>query len=372
MPDKSLIWILFCVLMVLGQVGQGVLTSITDSLALRAAELEGSNFGQIRMFGSIGYGLLALFIGWLNNLDTAFLPRYVPGLLLFIFLQLVDCVLILWNLEEIRMKDLKPSKYPIKTISQCVVKGCSEERSSDDLVKNNPKKQMCKLVLRTFYRYPMLAKYVFICVVMGVMTGLNWNYFPVFLESELANGDSILIGYAALVQCFAGEIPFLYFASRIVDRISVKGSLSLVLFAFACRYLLYSFFTPSTAYYILFVETLQGLTFGLFYYVMNHLAHGYGKKMAKVELDYRIKSARARSDLVEVAELTEDDSAFATMQGVLCGAFEGFGAGLGSLLSGLLIRHFGWTILWYLASGTSFVVFVLDFVLMTIIFLKTT
>ena len=229
---------------------------------------------------------------------------------------------------------------------------------------------MCKLVLRTFYRHLILIKHVFICVVIGMMTGITWNYFPVFLESELANGDSSLIGYVALVQCFAGEIPVFYFAHCIVNRIGSKGSLSMVLLAFGCRYLLYSFFTPPTAYYILFVEMLQRLTFGLFYHVMNHLAHEYGKKMAKVELDYRIKSARDRLDSTQVAELTEDDSAFATMQGVLCGAFEGFGSALGSLLCGIIIQHLGWKILWYLASGTSLAVFLIDFVLMAMFFLK--
>lgn len=376
-PDKQLIWYLFCVLLVLGQVAQGVLTSITDSLVLKAAELEGSDFGRIRMFGSIGYGFLALFISWLNNLDTKFLPRYVPGLLFFVLLQLVDCVLVLVNLKKIRMKDApKPVEYqsPIKTISQYFVvqeqQSTKEERSSDELVEDKPKKQMCKLVLRTFYHHPMLAKYVLVCVVVGMMTGLNWNFFPMYLESELANGDSSLIGYVALVQCFAGEIPFLFFASRIVDRIGVQGSLSLVLLAFGCRYLVYSFFTPATAIYILFVETLQGLTFGLFYYVMNRLAHDYSKKMAKVELDYRIKEAREQSEPKAIAQFAEDDSAFATMQGVLSGAFEGFGAGLGSLLSGVLIQHFGWNFLWYLSSGTSFVVFFIDFVLIAIIALK--
>ena len=190
-----------------------------------------------------------------------------------------------------------------------------------------------------------------------------------YLEEVLTNGDSRLIGYVGLVQSFASEIPFFYFANNIVERIGVKGSMNLVLLAFSLRYLLYTLFTTSTAYYILFVDLLNGVTFGLFYYSMNSLAGDYSKKMAKVELDYRIKCSKD-NEVNRDEELIEDDSAFATMQGVMCGAFEGVGCALGSLLSGIIIQHFGWWAVWYLSSGMAFVVFLLDLAHLTIVFLK--
>ena len=361
-----MVWCLYCAIKCIGHMSQGVVTSITDSLVLKVAEYEGSDYGQIRMWGSIGWGVLSLLSASLNNLDTSFLPRYVPGLLLFIFLLLVDCVLVAFYLKQISMDHLKPGHYlsRIQTVSQCVHQAGNHEEQRQESLKGKPeKKPICKLVLLTFYRHPALVKYVLICVVIGMMTGLSWNYYPMYLEQVLMHGDSSLIGYVGLVQSFGGEIPFFYFANNIVERIGVKGSMNLALFAFGIRYLLYTFFTASTAYYILFVELLNGLSFGVFYYSMNILSRQYSKKMAIVELDYRLENAKGNETNKKVdSELFEDDSAFATMQSVLCASYEGVGCGLGNLLSGVIIQHLGWLALFYLASGLSFVVFLADFI----------
>lgn len=115
-----------------------------------------------------------------------------------------------------------------------------------------------------------------------------------------------------------------------IDKIGSKASFSIVLFTFALRYFLYTFFTTQTAYYILFVELTHGITFGLFYYTMNVLAREYSKKMYKVEFDYLMEHVYKRNDLMleddesttttedpqKVIKLPEnDDSTFATMQG---------------------------------------------------------
>lgn len=445
-------WLLFCVLMIFGNVFQGVLTSITDSLVLKVAELEGSNFGKIRVWGTIGWGSMSLFIGWLNELDSRLLPRYVPGLLLFILLGLIDCILMLANLKKMRMQhqrsDLKrPRRLTLQetieqsistrashlqSISQSVSQGGGpsgglsvehvidkEQLSVEQLAGKQPQdKQICKFVWLTCRQHPILLKHILICVVIGMLTALHWNYFPYFLEEHLLknstsnssliknNSGSSLVGYASVVQCFAGEMPFMYFAELIVAKITLDASLNLVLLVFSFRYLLYSFFTPSIAYYILFVEVLHGVTFGLFYYCMNMLARDYSKKMFRVEFDYLMRNVYNRSDLtvetsvcegVEVREEAkeeereecgeksageatgekiairlpeDDDSTFATMQGLLSASYEGFGVAMGSLVSGFAIQYAGFPFIWYLTSAIAFAVFLLDLLLMGVIRLR--
>ena len=466
--------------MIFGNVFQGVLTSITDSLVLKVAELEGSNFGKIRVWGTIGWGSMMLLIGWLNELDTRLLPRYVPGLLLFVLLGLMDAILVLASLRKMRMQhrrfvQKRPRRPTLQeTIEQSISTRAShlasisqsvsqsggqslehvidkERLSVDQLAGKQPAdKQICKFVWLTCRQHPILLKHLLICVVIGMLTALHWNYFPLFLEEHVAKNstslaknstglaknstglvdsnfdlnsiDSIknsnfdlnvtdliknasdpiknstgsaLVGYASVVQCFAGEMPFMYFAELIVAKISLDASLTLVLLVFSFRYLLYSFFTnnPSIAYYILLVEVLHGVTFGLFYYCMNMLARDYSKKMFRVEFDYLMKNVYNRSDVTVETSVCEgesakeesreecrqetgdkisiklpedDDSTFATMQGLLSASYEGFGVAIGSLVSGYTIHYVGFPFIWYLTSAIAFAVFVLDLLLLIV------
>lgn len=431
--------------MIFGNVFQGVLTSITDSLVLKVAEMEGSNFGKIRVWGTIGWGSMSLLIGWLNETNNRVLsryvpglPRYTPGLILFVFLGIIDCILMLANLKKLRMQhlrsDQKRERRPTlqETIEQSIStrashiqsisqSGClssehvidKERVSADEAAsKRTNDKQICKFVLLTCYHHPVLLKHLLICVVIGLLTALHWNFFPSFLEQVLTRNDTSLVGYASVVQCFAGEMPFMYFAELIVKTITLDWSLSLVLLVFSLRYLAYSFFTRSIAYYILFVEVLHGVTFGLFYYCMNMLAHDYSKKMYRVEFDYLLRNVYNRSDVtvesslssssacegIEVSEKTDegtseragetrkdeirtemktairlpegDDSTAATMQGLLSASYEGFGVSMGSLISGFAIQHFGWQFIWHLTSTIAFAVFLLDVLIMVTVYLK--
>lgn len=408
--------------MLFGSISGGVLTSITDSLVMKVAELEGSNFGKIRVWGTIGWGSMSLVVGELNKLDTSILPSYVPGFLFFVCLELFDTILMLCNLKKMRMEhqksDLNRERRPTleeaieQSISTRTSQMLSISQSIEHTIENSKiqeiyqadenrekkSKQISKFFFLTCYQHPMLFKHIIICAVIGMLTALNWNFFPLFLEKDLSTNDtnlieqdstlsnqnSRLVGLTALVQCFAGEVPFMYFASLIVDKIGTKASLNLVLLTFSFRYFMYTFFTPSIAYYILFVEILHGVTFGLFYYVMNILARDYSKKMFKVEFDYLIKNVYNQSDVTieegcttfeeqiqKTIQLPEDDdSTFATMQSVMSASFEGFGVAIGSLIAGFVIQNIGFKFVWYLSSGTAFVMFLFDLILMLIIYLR--
>ena len=108
LPFKNLYWPLFCVFMFFGYTSSGVLTSITDSLVLKIAEPEGSDFGKIRVWGTIGWGLMSEIIGLLNkHVSTDLLPHYVPGILLFIALEVCDLILMGFYFKIMREEHVK-------------------------------------------------------------------------------------------------------------------------------------------------------------------------------------------------------------------------------------------------------------------------
>lgn len=378
--------------MLLGSISTGVITSITDSMVMKIAETENSNFGKMRVWGTIGWGLISSIVGFINALDIKFLPQYTPGILLFVFLQIIDLLLVSNHLKKIRnacqKSNLKKERRPTleeaieKSISQSmnqnyvnsqidkdanhsgeqlnVSKDKLSSRNDDSqLIERKHKKQIMKFVFLTCWKHPMLIKYIFICVIVGLCTALNWNYYPLFLD-QLSKNDTMLVGFTQNVQCFASEMPFIYFSGHFIDQIGSKASFSIVLFTFALRYFLYTFFNKTNAYYILFVEMTHGITFGLFYYTMNVLAREYSKKMSRIEYNYLMKNVYNRKDLTivengaitnstkaaefqekSIKESEHDDSTFSTMQGIMSGAYEGVGIALGSLVSGNLIATNG-------------------------------
>jgi len=432
--EQNIVWYVFCVIMLFGNIFTGVLTSMTDSVVMKIADTEKSNFGQMRVWGTIGWGLISLLIGQINDKKSSLnpfrnWPIYTPGLVLFIVMQVMDLILMLSHKNKLRAacKSLEmEQKHRLtleETIEQSICRSANVHHSLEDQLERNKmnsqsisnysndqmveskkfdehhlstkeskvtekkenKKQITKFVFLTCCSHPMLMKYVFICIVVGVCTALNWNYFSLFLD-ELKGKEkgSTLIGYAASVQCFASEMPFMYFSGYFIDKIGSKASFNIVLFVFALRYFLYTFFTTQTATYILFVELTHGITFGLFYYTMNILSREYSKKMCRIESNYLIEQAFKRrdqsveggqsmtlEDFKKTINLPEDDdSTFSTMQGIMSGSFEGLGVALGSFLGGLVIAKHGFKFLWYCFSAIAFIIFALDLLLMFIIYLR--
>lgn len=114
------------------------------------------------------------------------------------------------------------------------------------------------------------------CVAIGLCTALIWNFLFIYLD-ELAehydNGTdyiTTLEGLVMSIQCFGGELPFFFMSGWILKRIGHVNAMSLVLFGFGVRFLLYSML--QNPWYILPIELLNGLTFGLFYATMASYA----------------------------------------------------------------------------------------------------
>lgn len=133
-------------------------------------------------------------------------------------------------------------------------------------------------------------------------------------------------------------------------------SLNISLSAFAFRYFIYGYvFQKGTAYWdVLLVEVVQGLTFSLFYTVMTDLAQHYASRE-----DQRFSNTQKAVDLSEGSEIQvigaerPEQNSYATMQGLMSGAFEGIGLGVGALAGGYLVTRMGVFSVWRIGAFVS-------------------
>lgn len=89
-----------------------------------------------------------------------------------------------------------------------------------------------------------------------------------FLNCSCNNKERMktLQGLAMCIQCFGGEIPFFFISGWVLKKIGHVNSMTLVLFAFGIRLFLYSLLT--NPWWVLPIELMQGITFGIFYSTM--------------------------------------------------------------------------------------------------------
>lgn len=85
-------------------------------------------------------------------------------------------------------------------------------------------------------------------------------------NSDAQSRIKTLQGLAIVVQCFGGELPILFFSGWIMKKLGYWYCMSLGLFTFALRFYVYSIVT--NPYWILPVELVDGIAFGLCHTVL--------------------------------------------------------------------------------------------------------
>lgn len=119
--------------------------------------------------------------------------------------------------------------------------------------------------------------YLIWCISVGLCTGLIWQ-FLFWLIEDLAKAqgcDSVslvktLQGIVMAIQCLGGELPFFFLSGWILKKIGHVQTMSLVLLVLGIRLILHSIIV--NPWWILPVEFLNGLTFGLFFACMASYA----------------------------------------------------------------------------------------------------
>ncbi|GBN77044.1 hypothetical protein AVEN_208730-1 [Araneus ventricosus] len=226
-------WI-FAFLFSLSSICANATFTLSDTACCESIQKTGADFGRQRLWGAVGWGLIAPIAGFLNDYTGDFLDSWI--------LMAAMLLLFLWNLSKL------------------------------DLVKPNFSRNILGDVGTVLKSKEFLAYEVMIFM-NGISTGMIWFYLIWFLTS--IGGSELLCGLCIAVQCFCGAIPFMFFSGWVIRKVGCFQILSAALLTYAVRFLWYSYlYNP---WWVLPVECCHGITYGLYYTVLAL----YGKKSSK-------------------------------------------------------------------------------------------
>ncbi|XP_052752558.1 major facilitator superfamily domain-containing protein 6-like [Galleria mellonella] len=273
---------LFFLFMIINWVGQAVVVTFADAICFHLLGDKIAHYGKQRLWGSVGWGIFSLTTGALIDLfsEGATKNYAIAFILMFVFM------------------------------SGDVVVSC--------FVKTDTRKMSINILADVGTLLSSLPTFIFILwvIAVGFCTGLIWQFLFWYLEDIAAltcDGSErikTLQGLVNAIQTFGGEIPFLFVSGYILRKVGHVKMMSLVLFAFGIRFLLYSILT--NPWWALPIEILQGITYGMIYPIMTCYANAVAPAGAET-----------------------------TVQGLVGAVFEGVGTSLGSLVGGQLYKYHG-------------------------------
>ncbi|XP_018566691.1 major facilitator superfamily domain-containing protein 6-A [Anoplophora glabripennis] len=292
---------LFLALMIVGWVSQAVVVSIGDAICFEMLGDKPNRYGYQRLFGSLGWGILALITGVIIDAlsQGQSQKNYVSAFYMAAAFLVLD-FLVSFKLEY-------------------------------------SQKKLAANILRDVGRLLVdvrIIVYLIWCISVGMCTGLIWQFLFWLIEDlakaqgcEAMNTVKTLQGIVAAIQCLGGELPFFFLSGWILKKIGHVQTMSLVLLVLGIRMVLYS--VIENPWWILPVEFLHGLTYGLFFACM-----------------------------ASYASIVAPPGTEATMQGMVGAVFEGLGVSLGSFCAGLAYNTYKGLTFRYFGYG-SLVMFVL-------------
>lgn len=208
-------------------------------------------------------------------------------------------------------------------------------------------------------RHKSLFKYLLLFVALGTVYNIHWSYFFLHLDQLAAEGKggdfSTLVGLCLVAQA-VGETFCFIIAPWVVAKLGRDGAISLNAITYAVRYFGNGLGIPLVSPYVaILTESLQGINYGIFYYLITDTALYYALLVDEV-----IPELEARQMLPKDCDLNMVRTSLrATMQGVFSGAFDGLGFGLGSLIAGLVLESHGYEQLWCYTATAATAIFAL-------------
>lgn len=214
-----------------------VATSFSDAICFNELEENAHLYGKQRLWGTVGWGLLSPVAGYLNEAlsGDSFLKAYQPGAILQIIILMYD----LYIVSKLKTKNMKYSQ------------------------------NICKDIGKLLQSFKMLAFLMGVFVV-GSFTAILWSFLYWYL-GNIGGKSKILFGLIPAVQCFAGELPYFFFAGTLISKLGHFNILTVNFIMFGIRFIGYSFL--SNPWLVLPIELLQGPTYGLFYANMASFAN---------------------------------------------------------------------------------------------------
>lgn len=235
----------FFMCLITSWVGMAVVVTVGDAICFEMLEDKPHLYGNQRLWGAVGWGSVSLVSGLLVD-------EFSRGKTYKDYSVLFYIMLIMILLDMLVSKKLK----------------YTPTRMSTNILKD------VGALLKSF----RVVIFLTWCVVVGLCTALIWNFLFWHLEDLAASEEGCdystwiksLEGFAMAIQCFGGELPFFFLSGWILKKIGHINAMSLVLAGFALRFFLYSILT--NPWYVLPIELLNGVTFGVFYSTMASYA----------------------------------------------------------------------------------------------------
>lgn len=205
-------------------------------------------FGRQRLWGAIGWGLSATVSG-------AFFSRGILGVEWGLVATPIMCCVVGAVL-------MAPHSWPC--FRNDVEEGRQLQLENNGASNNAQKKKggsFLEGLRNTHLRWQQVAFLAF-CSFAG-MSSTSIGTF-LFLHLETLGGSELLDGLT-IATMIVSEVPFMFFAGSFASK---YGVFTVILVAFSCyfaRFAGYALLTPGNAWFVLLIEPLHGITFGVFY-----------------------------------------------------------------------------------------------------------
>lgn len=249
------------------------------------------------------------------------------------------------------------------SIGELVRRGAHLDAQKLEKLQELERKRISQLQTTIFkmvsVKHKSIIKYLLIFIALGTVYNVHWSYFFLHLDRlalEGKGGDfSTLVGMCLVAQA-VGETFCFIIAPWVVRKLGRDGAISLNAIAYAVRYLGNGIGIPMISPYVaVLTESLQGINYGIFYYLITDTALHYALKVDEVIPELIDQGLiDQNSDLNAVKT-----SLRATMQGVFSGAFDGLGFGIGSLIAGIVLENHSYEELWCYTGVAAFIIFIL-------------
>lgn len=204
------IWVTYTFYIVLRRIQP----SLNNSMSLEYAETSGRRYGPIRMMGAAGYSLMMALIGQVSKLGTR-ATFYAYSLICLMN------ILLIFLLPPIRGHQSAQGRVPLKLV-----------------LRNRP-----------------VIKLIVFSMIMSVAQGFYFSFFSIYFTQELG-GTGALYGTMLSVAALC-EIPFLFYADRLIRKIGTKRMLFLITLLDAARW--YATFFIKSPYPQMAVQSLNFL-----------------------------------------------------------------------------------------------------------------
>ena len=201
------------------------LQPVLDSLSLKLSKKDPSfSYGTLRIAGAAGWAFTGILVGYyIDAISTN---------VIFVFPAISMALTFIFSFSLPDEKKTRPA----------------QEGSFKNIREVFSNKVLIFLLVAVFL----------------ISTGATtiWNFYSLYMKENGASAS--LVGYGISFQGLC-ELPMFYFSARIIQRLGIKTTLLVTVFATAIRLCLYSVIkNPQVA---IFIEVLHGVSWSLFWVV---------------------------------------------------------------------------------------------------------